>query len=282
MDMLLVPFMVFVATFLILGSLYTITKEFARQYKEKFTDSASSNLADLFLFIDAKKLFVVNLLTIIIVFIVGWGITYNVYFALVLALVFGFSPPFIYKQLKKRRQEMFAQQLPDALLMIYNAMLSGSSLINALEALVSDAPSPTNQEFEMLLKEQRLGLDFEEALDNMHKRMPLDEILLFISAVKISREIGGNLAEVLQRVSETMRQKQQMEGKIRSLTAQGRLQGIFMTALPIVIGIVLYVMEPTHMMRLFTEPLGWGVLLCAFIMLNLGYLFIRKIVNIDV
>ena len=102
------------------------------------------------------------------------------------------------------------------------------------------------------------------------------------AAMKISREVGGNLSEILEGVASTIRRKREMEGKIRALTAQGKLQGIVMTGLPILLGVVLYHMEPAHMSRLFNEPIGWAVLAVTTLLVSVGYVFIRKIVNIDV
>ena len=102
------------------------------------------------------------------------------------------------------------------------------------------------------------------------------------AAMKISREVGGNLSEILESVASTIRRKREMEGKIRALTAQGKLQGIVMTLLPFGLGITLYQMEPEHMSRMFNEPMGWAALGSILLLVTLGYIFIRKIVNIDV
>lgn len=166
--------------------------------------------------------------------------------------------------------------------MICASMRSGSSLISAIEAMVQEADAPISQEFSLFLREQRLGVDFIEALNNMVERMPEQDFKLVVAGMQISKEIGGNLAETLERLGDTLRKKIEMEGKIDSLTAQGRIQGIVMTGLPIFLGYVLYHMEPVHMSRLFTEPMGWAVIAGCSIMLYIGYFFIKKIVNIDV
>jgi tight adherence protein B len=116
----------------------------------------------------------------------------------------------------------------------------------------------------------------------MLARIPELDFKLVVSGMQISKEIGGNLAETLERLADTLRRKLEMEGKIDALTGQGKMQGIVMTALPLFIGFILYHMEPVHMMRLFTEPMGWAVCAITAIMLYVGYTFIRKIVNIDV
>lgn len=259
-----------------------ISQELAQKYHETFKYNAKRNLSDMFLFIEPGKLFVGNIVLMIVTFIVVWAYTGTWFVALIAVIGMAILPPYLYKYLQKRRRKKFIQQLPDGLNMICASMRSGSSLINAIEATVQEAEAPLSQEFSLFLREQRLGVDFMEALDNMVERMPEQDFKLVVSGMQISKEIGGNLAETLERLGETLRKKIEMEGKIDSLTAQGRIQGIVMTCLPIFLGYVLYHMEPVHMSRLFTEPMGWIVIAGSSVMLYIGYFFIQKIVNIDV
>lgn len=259
-----------------------ISQELAQKYHETFKYNAKRNLSDMFLFIEPGKLFVGNIVLMVVTFIVVWAYTGAWFVALIAVIGMAILPPYLYKYLQKRRRKKFIQQLPDGLNMICASMRSGSSLINAIEAMVQETEAPISQEFSLFLREQRLGVDFMEALDNMVERMPEQDFKLVVSGMQISKEIGGNLAETLERLGETLRKKIEMEGKIDSLTAQGRIQGIVMTCLPIFLGYVLYHMEPVHMSRLFTEPMGWIVIAGSSVMLYIGYFFIQKIVNIDV
>lgn len=259
-----------------------ISQELAQKYHETFKYNAKRNLSDMFLFIEPGKLFVGNIVLMVVTFIVVWAYTGAWFVALIAVIGMAILPPYLYKYLQKRRRKKFIQQLPDGLNMICASMRSGSSLINAIEAMVQEVEAPISQEFSLFLREQRLGVDFMEALDNMVERMPEQDFKLVVSGMQISKEIGGNLAETLERLGETLRKKIEMEGKIDSLTAQGRIQGIVMTCLPIFLGYVLYHMEPVHMSRLFTEPMGWIVIAGSSVMLYIGYFFIQKIVNIDV
>lgn len=259
-----------------------ISQELAQKYHETFKYNAKRNLSDMFLFIEPGKLFVGNIVLMVVTFIVVWAYTGAWFVALIAVIGMAILPPYLYKYLQKRRRKKFIQQLPDGLNMICASMRSGSSLINAIEAMVQEAEAPISQEFSLFLREQRLGVDFMEALDNMVERMPEQDFKLVVSGMQISKEIGGNLAETLERLGETLRKKIEMEGKIDSLTAQGRIQGIVMTCLPIFLGYVLYHTEPVHMSRLFTEPMGWIVIAGSSVMLYIGYFFIQKIVNIDV
>ena len=264
---------------LVYGGNY-ISRDLAEKYRDTFT--AKRNLSDMFLFIEPQKLFIANIIGMVVFFLFIWSYTGAVVLAIILVTIVAFLPPYFYKYLQNRRKKLFIKQLPDALNMICASMRSGSSLTNAIEAMVQEQDAPLSQEFSLFLREQRLGVDFNDGLSNMLERIPELDFKLVVSGMQISKEIGGNLAETLERLSDTLRRKLEMEGKIDALTGQGKMQGIVMTALPLFIGFILYHMEPTHMMRLFTEPMGWAVCAITAIMLYVGYTFIRKIVNIDV
>ena len=133
-----------------------------------------------------------------------------------------------------------------------------------------------------MLSEQRLGVEFDTALSHMEKRLPIPDFVLLVAAMRITREVGGNFADILETLSVTLRRKHEMEGKIKALTAQGRLQGIVMACLPLGLMGALTKMEPEAMAPLYDPGVGWLVLLVVFVMIILGYAFIRKIVNIDV
>jgi len=251
-------------------------------YKETFTESASANMADMFMFIDATRLFYINLLAIVVVPVLVWLIIRDLPTAIGVFVLIAIMPGFMYRSMRKKRFKRFEEQLPDGLLMLTGAMRSGASLNIALEGLVKEQPAPLSQEFELFMREQRIGTDFDKSLTNMEKRVPIQDFAMVTSALRINREIGGNLAEILESLAETLRRKQQMEGKIESLTAQGKLQGIVMTGLPVLLGVLLYFMEPENMEKLWTTTVGYIVLGIIIIMEFMGYVMIRKITSIDV
>jgi len=148
--------------------------------------------------------------------------------------------------------------------------------------MVEEQAGPLGQEFGLLLREHRLGARMEEALDNLGERVQSEEMDLVISAALIAQDVGGNLAEILQRLSETIRRKLEMEGKIKSLTAQGVLQGHVVTALPFAILIVLTVIEPEAIRPMFHGLLGWCFLFVIVALQFVGGLLIRKIVRIEI
>ena len=133
-----------------------------------------------------------------------------------------------------------------------------------------------------MLREHRVGLPLEQALQGLAERSGLHDFHLLVATLGIARDLGGGLAEALERFASTLRRRLALEARIRALTAQGRLQGVIMGALPLALGWVLYLMEPSVMGRMFSEPLGWVVLALIAVLEGAGYLLIRRIVDIRV
>ena len=257
-------------------------QEFVAGYKDTFTESTDATMADMFMFVDATRLFYMNLMAMVIFPALIWILTRDTITTVVVFALFALLPGIIYKRMRKKRMRKFEDQLPDALLMLSGAMRAGASLSIAMDSLVKEQPAPISQEFELFNREQRIGVDFDVSLTNMEKRLPMQDFSMFISALRINREIGGNLAEILDSLGGTIRRKQQMEGKIESLTAQGKMQGIVMTGLPMLLAGILFFIEPDAMSMLWSEPIGWATLAVIFVMEVLGYTMIRKITSIDV
>ncbi len=268
----------FVAIWLALQAVRTILK---RQQSELET-SSKTTLADMFIFIDPTKLFYYNVGALIVLPTLVWLFTNNPVFVTFAAIATLILPKYYIKSLSAKRLKRFEEQLPDALLMVSGAMRAGASLNVALESMIKEQKPPLSQEFELMLREQRLGMDFDTALVNMEKRNPIQDFSLVVSGLRISREVGGNLAEILESLAHTLREKATMEGKIRSLTAQGKMQGLIMSCLPLLMMAALNWIEPKAMGTMFTTLFGWATLTVILVMITIGYLFIRKITTIDV
>jgi tight adherence protein B len=262
--------------------LMTAGEEFMAEYKEKFTENADANAADMFMTVDAGRLFVINLVSVVLIPVLILVITHEWIIPLGVFVFLLFVPVIIYRIMHKKRLKKFEEQLPDGLIMMAGSMQAGASLNIAIDNLIKEQPAPLSQEFELLNREQRIGVDFELSLDHMDERVPIQDFAMFTSAIKINRDIGGNLAEILKKLSDTLRKKHQMEGKIDSLTAQGRLQGIVMTGLPVLLGLLLYFLEKDAMSQLWTTKVGYVVLAVIIIMEFLGYIMIKKITTINV
>jgi tight adherence protein B len=257
----------------------------SRALARRQTSDASNAAADLesmFIFTDANRILLINVAVLIALPVVAWFVTGN---ALVVgacvALAF-VAPRYVLRYIASRRLRLFESQLPDALMMITGALRAGASLPIALESVSNEGLPPVSQEFELLLREMRLGTDFTVALQNLERRVPLQDVAMVTAGMALAREVGANLAETLESIAGTIRAKLQMEGKIRSLTAQGKMQGLVMSGLPVFLIVILRTMEPEAMAPLFNEWYGWCTLAVIALAVGIGYHFISKITNIDV
>jgi len=252
------------------------------RYRATFTEKARFQAQEFFLFIDPHKLFFINLTVMVIVTLGVWLITQSLLVALTMLVVLIGMPRFIYKWMKHKRLLTFEEQLPDALMMLSGALRAGLGINTALVQVTSESPAPLGQEFSLMLREQRLGLSLDQSLGNLARRVPTPTTVLVVSAMKIANETGGGLAETLERTAHTIRSRLQMEGKIRALTSQGKLQAWVVGALPLFLMMVLNTMEPEKMALLWTTRIGWGALIIIAVMEVTGIVLIRKIVSIDV
>lgn len=252
------------------------------KYRASFTERAHFQAQEFFLFIDPRKLFVANLAVMSLGATVVWLLTGTALITLPVFFLLAWLPRFVYAWLRKRRLARFEQQLPDALMMIAGALRAGLGMNSAMAQLVAEAQPPLAQEFGLFLREQRLGVTFEQSLANLGRRVNTPSTILIISAMRIANETGGGLAETLERTAQTIRSRLQMEGKIGALTAQGKLQAWVVGGLPLLLMAILNKMEPEAMSHLWHTRPGWATLVVIALLECMGIYVIRRIVDIDV
>lgn len=267
---------------LLVWSLASLVSRGMERYRRLFTERAHVDLRELFLFIDPARLYMLNVALILLLGALTWGLTGNALPVLLVAAATAFGPRVVLRWLRRRRIEKLEQQLPDALQMLSGGLKAGVSLSQAVQQLVLEASAPISQEFDLVLREQRLGVSLDDALENLRQRVPLQSVTLTVSAMRIATETGGQLAETLERAAQTLRQKLAMEGKIRALTSQGKLQAWVVGALPLFLMLVLNKMEPAAMHLMFSTRMGWATLAVIGLFEFFGIVVIRKIVDIDV
>lgn len=282
MSTLALALLVTLSTTVMFFALLQLLRRGAARQRENVERAASQSLVDLFIFIDTRQLLLANLALLIALPLLVWLVTQNLIFVLAAAVAAIYFPRALVAHLRKRRLLQVTAQMPDALLMLASGLRAGLSMASALEVLAQEQPPPFSQEIALLLRTQRMGVTFDEALGTIEARLPLEEFRLFAAAMRISRAVGGNLAETLETLAQTLARKAEVEGKIRSLTAQGRMQAVVMTALPLTLMLVLRVLEPEPMAYLFHSLVGWAVLVVIVLMEIAGFFFIRRIVNIDI
>ncbi len=203
--------------------------------------------------------------------------------SLVAAFVGFFAPRLYVSRATSQRLVKFEQQLPDTLGLWVNALRSGYSVLQAMEAIGKDAPEPTSTEFKRVVQEVQLGIDLEDALEHLLARVESDDLDLVVTAVNIQREVGGNLAEILEVISHTIRERIKLKGEIRVMTAQGRITGYLISGLPIILALFLLTIQPDFMNPMFENRLcGWPMLGVGLALIGIGTAIIQKIVNIEI
>jgi tight adherence protein B len=252
------------------------------RYRKVFTERANFNLRELFLFVEPGKLFLLNFGFMLLAGAVAFVFSASLLVSLACSVLASLLPRMALRILKKRRLAALEQQLPDALLTLAGGMKAGVSLTQAIAQLVIESRPPISQEFDLVLREQRMGVALDQALDNLNQRVQLQSVTLAVSAMRIATETGGQLAETLERAAQTLRSKLAMEGKIIALTSQGKLQAWVVGALPLFLIFVLDRMEPDAMHLMYTTQMGWATLAVIALLEFFGVLIIRKIVDIDV
>ena len=209
--------------------------------------------------------------------------------ARLVAIVLGWGVPRFYVGRRKaRRLAAFNNHLADTITLIANALRAGASFLQAIELVVRETQPPISTEFNRVIREVNLGLPFEQALSNMVRRVRSDDLELMTTAITIQHQVGGNLAEILDSIAFTIRERIRIMGEIRTLTAQQRLSGYVVAGLPIGLVVILSIIAPTFMEPMFGEPyivgipLGVIILVIGAIMMIAGFLMIRNIVDIEV
>lgn len=202
--------------------------------------------------------------------------------AVAVGLATGFAPIGYILFMKKQRMAKFEQGLPEALELIVSALRVGHSLNAAMGLVSRECADPIGSEFRLTFDEMNYGLELKAALDNLVTRVPLQDIKIVCTAVLIQRESGGNLAEVLEKTSQVIRERFRLRRQVSTHTAQGRLTGWILTFLPVVLGVLLYMVNPELMSNLWKKELGLKLMYTAGGMIVVGGLIIRKIVNLDV
>ncbi|MEP7340917.1 MAG: type II secretion system F family protein [Acidobacteriota bacterium] len=203
--------------------------------------------------------------------------------AMFIMAVIGMAAPFFWVGNKRRRRfHRFLEQLPDALELMVRSLQAGHSFSSALQMVATEMPDPIAREFAKTYEEQNLGLNIKSALENLIERVPILDLKLCVTAVLIQREIGGNLSEVLRSISHTIRERFRIQGEIRTKSAQARLSGYIVSALPFFLFFWINIVNPSYMKTLYDHPNGVYILGTGVVMQIVGWLIIRKIVDIEI
>ncbi|MET0401188.1 MAG: type II secretion system F family protein [Cystobacter sp.] len=261
--------------------IFTVLAKAYEQYQERYVVKSMNDLSDMFLFIDARQLLVLNIASMCLLGILSY-IIFNPILCVAFTIFGFFLPIILVKHYRKRRIKKFNVQLVDALQAMANAFKAGLTFPQAIEHVAREAQPPLAQEFGLFVKEIKLGVPLEEALINMGRRVGSDDLELVVVATNIARQLGGNMAEMFETISSVIRERFRLEGKIDALTSQGKLQGWVVAAMPAVLGLVLNYMRPDLMEPMMDHWFGYVLVTVIALMEVMGILIIRRIVNIDI
>lgn len=250
--------------------------------RESYTNKLKKNLtyARIFLrpeeFIGIKVVCSLVLGVLLFLFIGHW-------FMIIVGLAGGFVFPDLFLTVKKkRRMSKITEQLPEALSIVSSGLRAGLGFYQAMGLVTRDMDSPMKEEFEQVLFENSMGKPTEEVLTNLKERTDNDDLNIFINALIINKQVGGSLAEVLDNIAHTLRERVRIKGEIKTLTTQGRLSAIIICALPIFVGLVIFIINPEYISILFTETIGRVMLFFVAVLMMIGVLFVRRIIDIEV
>ncbi len=267
-------------------------REGTRHYEAAYEADTARHLGDMFLFIPPRRILEMARIAAAAAFILffllagdptsGPGLAVGAVAGLLAATAVLNAPRFALRFLKARRLRLFNEQLVEALGTMSNSLKAGFSILQAFETVVKQGRNPIAQEFGVFLQQTRVGVKVEDALAQLGERIASEDLTLMISAIEIARRTGGSLTEVFDKIASTIRERARIEGKIRSLTAMGRLQGIVVGAMPALLLVALSLMEP-QMIKTFVTSLPGILTLFVVVLLELaGALVIRKIIRIKV
>jgi len=268
---------VFVFTLIILS----VVGRGLEEYEERYLTRGSRDLTEMFYFIGPRQLLLMTLAVAAVLALLGYVI-FNWFVALLIGVA-GFLVPFLgIKKLRERRIHRFEAQLVDAMAQMSSAFRAGLTLAQATENIAQDMPPPLAQEFGLFVKEIKLGVPQDEALQNMADRVGSEDLQLVVTSTNVARQLGGNMAEMYDIISATIRERFRLEGRIRALTSQGKLQGWVVGAMPLILGLVLNMMRPDLMEPMLNSAFGYALIAVVAAMEAVGIFLIRRIVAIEV
>jgi tight adherence protein B len=214
--------------------------------------------------------------------LVRFGFLSGIIQAIVAGVIGYFIPQFYLGYKQSQRLKAFNDQLGDTLVLMSNALKTGYSMAQALDVVANKASPPMSQEFDRVVKEVNLGASIEDSIGRMVRRTESADLDMVATAIAINRKIGGNLSEILETISETIRERVRIKGEMSTMTAQARGSGYMITALPIVLAVFMYFVTPQYFAPMLASPIGIGMLVAAGIFMGLGQFIMGKIATVDV
>jgi tight adherence protein B len=254
----------------------------ASRFEAEWSVAVRERFPDLFLFVDPIRSVQTAVVAVVAICAAVLIVTGSIWVTATTLSAAALVPRVLVAILRRRRLRRLAEQLPDALASLAAALRSGMGLTQAIALTAAQQPAPISQELALVIRKQRLGVSTDEAMQGLEQRVAVPEFSSFATAVRVAREAGGSLAESLERLAGTTRRRLALQARVTALTSQGRLQGVVLGALPVLLMAVLSAMEPAAMRLLWTTTGGFAVLALIAVLETAGFLMIRAVVGIRV
>ena len=269
------------SVFLLARLSFAVLRRAFEQYQARYVARSLRDLSDMFLFLEPRQLVLLNAAAMAVS--AGLGSWAGGLFLGAPAAALGFFSPALGVRLyRRRRLRRFESQLAEALQQVANALRAGLAFHQAVEQVARDAPAPLAQEFGLYLKEVKMGVPPDEALSSMAVRVGSEDLQLVAASTNLARQMGGNVSGMFETIADTVRERFRLEGRIRALTSQGRLQGIVVAALPALVAAFLDFYRPDLLRPLFETAYGYALVAAIVLLQATGFVLIHRIVAIDV
>ena len=211
-----------------------------------------------------------------------WFFLGNILLALVGAVLVGFAPGFVVSAVQAHRRKRFGSQFVDVLLLMSNSLRAGFNLSQTLHIVANEMPAPAKNEFALVLKDRELGASMEDSLEDLSRRMKTDSVTIFVTAILVTIQTGGDVARMLDKLVTTIRDRERVEDRVRTMTSSGRMQGYIVALLPVLMFLAVYVFSRDSMDAFFSSPVGYVIVFLGVILNVLGLYVIRKMSTVEV
>jgi tight adherence protein B len=274
---IIIVLLVFSSVGLLISQLLPFIMNFYFRTQKKKFDNTAKKLSTMFLEVGTEgPFYLLVILAPVILGLAGFIFLHN-FLGLIVGAVFGFVLPSLATQrLEKMRKRKFQQQLVDTIMLLSASLKSGLSILQAIEVVIEEMPAPTNQEFKLVLNAIKVGVTIEESLERLKERMYSEELNMLITSILVSRETGGDLSRIFERVVNSIRQKTKVSQQLSNLTLQARWQGMIMMALPLVFSFGIYQMNSKYFSIMLNSETGRMLLIYGVISQIVGMVIIRR------
>ena len=274
---------VFIAVSMTSTFLMSVGRVIFQHYQNRYVQNMSRTLETMFIFLNPKRIMNISLVAMFLVFIMTMIITrLNLFISFIMAAVGLMVPRILLAHYMKKRKKTFETQFVQGLEYLSSSVKAGLSLVQAIESLVENSMPPLSQEFDLLLREYRIGIPLNEALQNLSRRVGSDELNLMVYSVIITRELGGDVSEIFEHLADVIRERHRVMERIDTLTAQGRLQAMVCGAIPFFLYGLLFVWQPEFIEPLFESRMGQISIYAVCFLQVLVILLVRRLINIKI